>query len=110
VDAREEDIVLTERVTGIPVAVLSTPYIQRVGLRAGPIARWLLRQPRTKHFMRGLYAMRGMRQLSRASLDPDGAFQFWQAGKSVRGIHGIEPAGDIVRRFTAAAERELGAR
>jgi nitronate monooxygenase len=58
--------------------------------------------------MRGVYALRAMRQLKRASLEPVGSYQFWQAGKSVSGIHAIEPAGDIVRRFTAAAERELG--
>jgi nitronate monooxygenase len=108
VDAGEEDVVLTERISGIPVAVLSTPYVQRVGLRAGPISRWLLRHPRTKHVMRGFYALRAMRQLKRASLDPSGAFDFWQAGKSVGGIHAIEPAGEIVWRFMAAG-RELGA-
>ena len=108
VDASEEDVVLTERISGIPVAVLSTPYVRRVGLRAGPISRWLLRHPRTKHLMRGLYALRAMRQLKRASLDPNGTFDFWQAGKSVGGIHTIEPAGEIVRRFMAAG-RELGA-
>ena len=38
-DADEEDIVLTERVTGVPLAVIRTPYVERVGTRAGPIAR-----------------------------------------------------------------------
>lgn len=104
VAARESDVVLTERISGIPVAVLNTPYVQRVGLRAGPVARRLLRHPRTRHLMRGLYAMRAAWQLKRASLDAGGTFDFWQAGRSVRGIHGIEPAGDIVRRFAAAAE------
>jgi nitronate monooxygenase len=104
VAAEERDVVLTERITGIPVAVLATPYVKRVGLRAGPVARWLLRHPRTKHAMRGLYAARAMMQLKRASLDSRGAFDFWQAGKSVGAIHAIEPAGEIVRRFAAAAD------
>ncbi len=103
VAAKEEDVVLTERISGIPVAVLATPYVRRVGLKAGPLSRWLLRHPRTKHLMRGLYAMRAAWQLKRASLDASGGFDFWQAGRSVRDIHTIEPAGDIVRRFAAAA-------
>ena len=37
--ADEDDIVHTERITGVPVAVIRTPYIERIGLRAGPIAR-----------------------------------------------------------------------
>lgn len=102
VDAKEEDVVLTERLTGIPVAVLNTPYIQRIGLRSGPLARWMLRHRRTRYFMRSLYALRAGLMLKRASLD-ESRSDYWQAGKSVATIHSIEPAGDIVRRFAAAA-------
>ncbi len=108
VDAGEDDVVLTERITGIPVAVLNTPYVRRTGLEAGPLARWLLRNPRTKHWMRGVYAMRSLWQLKNASLDATGRQDYWQAGKSVSGIGAIEPAGDIVRRFAEAAKREVG--
>lgn len=108
VDAGEDDVVLTERITGIPVAVLNTPYVRRTGLEAGPLARWLLRNPRTKHWMRGVYAMRSLWQLKNASLDASGRQDYWQAGRSVAGIRAIEPAGDIVRRFAAAAEQARG--
>ena len=33
--ANERDIVLTERLTGVPVAVIETPYIERIGTHAG---------------------------------------------------------------------------
>jgi nitronate monooxygenase len=101
--ADEHDIVHTERITGVPVAVIRTPYIDRMGLRAGPIARWMLRGHRTKHWMRMIYAIRSALQLKRASLDETGSRDYWQAGKSVRSISVIEPAGDIVRRFAKAA-------
>ena len=104
VNADESDVVLSERITGVPVAVLNTPYVQRTGLKAGPISRWLLRNPRTKHWMRGMYALRSLWQLKRASLDASGEKDYWQAGRSVSGIHSIEPAGGIVRRFAEAAE------
>jgi nitronate monooxygenase len=105
--ATEADIVLTERVTGVPLAVIRTPYVERIGTRAGPLARWLLRGHKTKHFMRTVYALRSAWQLKRASL-AGGAREasskdYWQAGKSVSGITSIEPAGEIVRRFAAAA-------
>lgn len=102
--AGEADIVLTERITGVPVSVIRTPYIERMGLRAGPLARRLLRGRRTKHFMRGVYALRSLWQLKRASLDETGTRDYWQAGRSVEGIHTVEPAGDIVRRFAAGPE------
>lgn len=102
--AGEEDIVLSERITGVPVAVIKTPYIERIGLRAGPVARWMLRQRRTKHLMRTIYALRSLWQLKHASLDERGEKDYWQAGKSAATITRVEPAGDIVRRFAAAAE------
>ncbi len=101
--AGEDDIVLSERLTGVPVAVINTPYIRRMGLRAGPIARWMLRGRRTKHWMRTLYALRSVWQLKRAVLDESGEKDYWQAGRSVSGITAIEPAGEIVRRFAVAA-------
>lgn len=103
VRAREEDVVLSERITGVPVAVLNTPFVQRTGTKAGPLARWLLRGRRTKKWMRTLYALRSGWQLKRASLDTTGERDYWQAGKSVAGIESIEPAGEIVRRFAAEA-------
>ena len=103
VEADADDIVLSERITGVPVAVINTPFIRRMGLRAGPLARWMLRGRRTKHWMRTLYALKSIWQLKRSSLDETGARDYWQAGKSVEGIHAIEPAGEIVRRFRDAA-------
>ncbi len=100
--AGEDDIVHSERLTGVPVAVIRTPYIDRIGLRAGPVARWMLRHRRTKHLMRTIYALRSLWQLKRASLDTTGRNDYWQAGKSVASIRQVEPAGEIVRRFAAA--------
>lgn len=105
-ESDEDDIVLSERITGIPVAVINTPFIRHMGLRIGPLSRWLFRHRRTKHYMRSFYALRSLWQLKRASLD-SGSQEYWQAGKSVAGIHTIEPAGDIVRRFGAALARSL---
>lgn len=111
VDAEEADIVLTERITGVPVAVINTPHVQRLGTRAGPLARWMLRGRRTKHWMRTIYGLRSLwslkRSLQRAAPDKD----YWQAGKSVSGIERVLGAGDVVRRFAAAlAEGEIRGR
>lgn len=100
--AGADDIVLTERISGVPVAVINTPYVQRLGLRAGPLARALLRGRRTKHLMRGFYALRSAWALKRTSLDEKGRREFWQAGRSVDEIHEVLPAGEIVRRCAAA--------
>jgi len=101
VAAHERDIVLTERLSGIPVAVIRTPYIERLGLKAGPLARRLLRGRRTKHWVRTFYALRSIWELKRSLMNEEK--EYWQAGCSVEDIDGIVPAGDIVREFATLA-------
>jgi nitronate monooxygenase len=103
VRAGEGDIVLTERLTGIPLSVLNTAYVRRIGLRSNPLARWMLRMKRTRYLMRSLYALRAGLMLKRTSLD-ESRSDYWQAGRSVAGIGAVEPAGEIVRRMARASQ------
>ena len=102
VNACADDIVHSERITGVPVAVINTPFIQRTGLKAGLVARRLLRHPRWKHWVRSFYAVRSAWQLKKSSLDESGENDYWQAGRSVESITSIEPAASIVKRFSVA--------
>jgi nitronate monooxygenase len=102
IKAKEEDIVLTERLSGVPVAVINTPLVQKVGTKAGPIARRLLKGRKTKHWMRTIYALKSLRELKQSIKKGVTYKDVWQAGKSVEGIDRVEPAADIVRRFDAA--------
>lgn len=103
-DATERDVVLTERITGVPVSVIRTPYIERMGTKAGPLARWMLRGRKTKHWMRTIYALRSLWQLKRSNREQGATQDYWQAGRSVAGITEILPAGEVVRRFAAALD------
>ena len=109
-NADEQDIALTERITGVPLAVIRTPYVERIGTSIGPVSRLLSRNRRTKHWMRTFYALRSLRKMKNDSVTGSGTGEYWQAGKSVAGIHAIEPAGEIIRRFAAAAREAEGAR
>lgn len=102
-NAQESDIVLTDKLSGVPCSVIKTPLVERMGTKAGPIARWLLRGRRTKHWMRTFYTLRSLHQLKRSSLRGISYKDVFQAGKSAGSILSIEPAGDIVRRFHSAA-------
>lgn len=95
--AGEDDIVLTDKISGVPVAVIKTPYIEKAGTRAGPIARRLLRGRRTKHWMRTLYALRAVWQLKRSFRLGRGYRDFFQAGKSVEEVKSVVSAGEVVR-------------
>ena len=104
VKAKADDIVLTEKISGVPVAVINTPYLEKVGTKAGPISRRLLRHPKGKHLMRTLYTLKSIFELKRASLKGNSYRDYWQAGRSVEKIHKIESAGDIVREFKKALD------
>ena len=102
VKATADNIVHTEKLSGVPVAVIETPYIKKIGTKANWLARWLLRHPRFKHWMRALYSLISIWKLKRANLEGSGYKDYWQAGKSVDGVTEVEPAGNIVKRCEAA--------
>lgn len=101
--AKAEDIVLTERLTGVPVAVIRTPYIEKSGTRTGPLARRMLRGRRTKHWMRMIYSLPSLWKLKRSSYRAFSYRDYLQAGQSAEGVEKVEPVADIMRRFVDAA-------
>ena len=100
VRANETDIVLSERVSGIPVSLINTPYVKRLGLKTNKFEKWLLRGNRSKYLMRTFYMLRSLWSLKKAVLDKTGKRDYWQAGKSVKGITRIESVKDIINRFS----------
>ena len=108
VEADADDVVLSEKITGVPVSVIKTPFIERMGIRAGPVAKWLLRGQRSRHWMRTLYSLQSVWKLKRAALHGMGYQDIYQAGKSVAGIHAVLPASAVVRACAAALEASPG--
>ncbi len=104
--ASANDIVLTERISGVPVSVIRTPWLERTGTRAGPLARWMLRGRKRKHWMRMLYTLQSAWKLKHAITQGMSHRDFYQAGKSVEGIDEILPVEALVKRFAAAIETD----
>lgn len=98
--AEAQDIVLTDRVTGVPLAVIATEHVRRIGTQTGPIAKFLLKHPRTKYAMRAWFAIRSLFSLRRSVKKGLSTKDFWQAGKSVQGIESVESVADVIARFT----------
>jgi len=103
VEAEADDIVLTRRITGVPVAVIRTERVEREGTDVGPITHRLLAHPRLKHWARAWLSIRSLIQLKRGVTKGMSHRDYWQAGRSVAGVHAVEPVADIVRRFAEAA-------
>ncbi len=105
VRAVADDVVLTNKISGVPVAVIATEHVKRMGTEAGPILERMLRHPRLKHYARMYFSAQSMWKLRKSSLRGSSYADYFQAGKSVAGIETIEPAADIVRRFAAALDQ-----
>lgn len=97
--AKAADIVLTDKISGVPVSVINTPYVQRLGLKAGWLAKKLLRGRRTKHWMRMFYAITSAIKLKKATLNGASYTDFYQAGKSVESIHEVRTVADIFKEL-----------
>ncbi|MEN8164553.1 MAG: nitronate monooxygenase [Acidobacteriota bacterium] len=104
VEAGEEDIVLTHRLTAVPVAVINNDRVKREGTDVPWPARRLLANPRTKHWVRAFYSLKSVLGLKKAATGTMSHKDYFQAGKSVAGVTAIESAGEIVHRWAGAVK------
>jgi len=99
--ATADDVILTDKLTGVPVSVINTDYVKSSGAKAGPLAQWLLSHPKLKHYMRLFYMVQSTIKLKRSLKKVRSKKDYWQAGKSVDGIESILPVKEIVKTFSA---------
>ena len=104
IDAGENDIVLSEKVTGGPVSVINTDFIRRSGTRLGWFSRWMLRGESRKHWMRMFFGLKSIWQLKRSSLEESGERDYWQAGKSAAAIDSVESCENIMQQLIGGRE------
>ena len=97
--SNEKDIVLTDKISGVPVSIIRTPYIEKIGTRANALSRWLLRSNRTKHWMRTFYTLQSIWKLKKAAMQGMSYRDYFQAGKSVAGIHEIISVKEIIEQI-----------
>lgn len=97
--ATSKDIVSTVKISGVPVSIIKTPYIEAMGLEAGPIVKWLLKHPRFKHNMRLFYTLKSVFQLKKSNQKGSSYKDFFQAGKSVDSIEEVKSVAQIINEI-----------
>jgi nitronate monooxygenase len=70
-----------------------------MGLKANPLAKYLLRHPRFKHWMRLYYTTQSLWKLKEASIKGFNYKDFWQAGKSVHGIESVVSVAEVMQEL-----------
>lgn len=96
IDYGEKDIVRTNKLSGSPLTVINTPYVQKLGTKAN-LLEWILNHNKTlKKYAKMLIAFRGMKAVEKAAF---GATYktVWCAGPAIEYVKSIRPMRDIVQ-------------
>lgn len=104
-----EDIMMTERLSGTPCAVIATPYAKKIGAKQHFLEKWLSNNKRTRKYFKMLIQYRGLKKLE-AAVQPGNYQNLWSAGQSVALIHDIKSCREIIQTLEAellTAEAEL---
>ena len=99
INAHEQDIVLSERITGVPVSVINTAYVQKKGLKPSFLERSFLNHPKLKYVMRTILALKSLQSFKRSMFAQTGDNDYWQAGKSVESIDAVLSVDEIIEQF-----------
>lgn len=99
IDYGERDIVLTTKMSGSPLTVINTPYVQQLGTKASWLERIINSNKRFKKYAKMLLALRGMKAIEKAAF---GATYktVWCAGPAIEHVHASQPMGDILNQLT----------
>ena len=96
IDASEDDIALTEKMTGVPVSIIKPDASEAHQLKARGLLAWMLKSKRFKHLARLYLTMKSIIGLKKAIGSNDEQSTYWQAGKSVAAVNSILPVAEII--------------
>ena len=102
VDYGENDIVRTNKLSGSPLTVINTPYVQQMGTEASWLERIMNNNKRLKKYAKMILAFRGMKAVEKAAL---GATYktLWCAGPAIEHVHSVRPMKEIIGSLTSGS-------
>jgi nitronate monooxygenase len=99
----EKDIVMTTKLSGSPLTVINTPYVQQLGTKAN-VLEWILNNNKTlKKYVKMIIAFRGMKAVEKAAF---GATYktVWCAGPAIEHVTAIQPIAKVINNLTREFE------
>ncbi len=102
VEYGEKDIIMTSNISGTPITVINTPYMQKVGNKQSMLSRILNRNKRLKKYVKMIIMIRGTKAIEKAANKPTYK-TVWVAGPSIEHIHSIRPVKEIVKGLISEA-------
>lgn len=98
INAKMDDIVLTEKLSGTPCTIINTPEAKRMGYYQNWLEKWLSTHKQTKKWFKLIIQWRGMKRLEKSVL-PNHYQTLWCAGKSVELIDDVLPCATIIHQL-----------
>ena len=99
VEYSAKDIILTKIISGTPLTVINTPYMQSLGNHQGFLNKLMYKNKFLKKYIKMLIAFRGMKTIEHAASKATYK-TVWVAGTSIEDIHKIRPVSEIVASLT----------
>jgi len=91
-----KDVVMTSKLSGSPLTVINTPYVQQMGTKANFLERILNKNKTLKKWVKLLLAVKGMKMVEKAAFSTTYK-TVWCAGPTIEYIHSIRPVKEIVK-------------
>jgi len=95
-----KDIIMTSNISGTPITVINTPYMQKIGNKQSTLSRLLSKNKRLKKYIKLFIMIKGMKAIEKAASKATYK-TVWVAGQSIEHIHSIKPVKEIVKRLVA---------
>lgn len=98
VDYGEEDIVMTERISGTPCTVIKTPYVEKIGTKNSWIESVLNKNKKLKKWVKMIRFTIGMKAVANAA-NKATYKTVWVAGPSIEFTKAILPVKAIIKKL-----------
>jgi len=96
VDYGADDIVVTTKISGSPLTVINTPYVQKIGTKQNKLERMLSKNKRLKKYVKMFVFAKGMRSVEKAAFSASYK-TVWCAGPSIEFTSEIKAVDSIVQ-------------
>ena len=96
IDYGAKDVVLTSNLSGSPLTVINTPYVQKIGTKANWMNRMMYKHKKLRKYFKMIIAINGMRKIEKAAFGAN-YNTYFVAGPSIEHIHNIRPIKEIVK-------------
>ncbi|MCK5825371.1 MAG: nitronate monooxygenase [Ichthyobacteriaceae bacterium] len=94
------DIVLTSKISGTPITVINTDYVQKIGTETSWFQNMLLKNKWLKKYAKILIALNGMNDIKKSAFKATYK-TIWVAGISIENVKKIKSVKEIVESLTS---------